>query len=353
MGDAQFFFSVIIPVYNKWKLTEQCLRSLKACTREYLYEVIVVDNASTDETATCLDTLGKTLFEEHFVSIRLTENINFGPACNRGAAKARAPFLFFLNNDTILTEHWAIPLCQAFTSASPSLAAIGPLLLYENRTVQHVGVAFGVLHPLHLYRYFPQTHPAVQKKRDVQALTAAALMIRRVAFLSVGGFHEAYKNGYEDVDLCLVLRRNGHTLQCIPQSVIYHLESQTPGRHVHAQHNADILQQRCGHLFHPDVHIHGMRDGFLPFVADDLDIALTLEPQEDSELFSRAQGKPLQYWRDVIDENPLWLGGRRHVAEWAERQGQSALALLLYSELAFWSRSKADYDNLLSMEDLS
>ncbi len=87
--------SVVIPVFNKWELTKACLESLAQHTPSGVVEVIVVDNGSTDETAHALAPLGKQLFGDLFAPIRWEENRNFGPACNAGAAAARAPMLFF------------------------------------------------------------------------------------------------------------------------------------------------------------------------------------------------------------------------------------------------------------------
>ncbi len=349
MDASTFSFSVIIPVYNKWELTVQCMRSLKACTQEYAYEVIVVDNASSDDTLTCLDVLGRELFGAAFHAIHLSENRNFGPACNLGAQKAQAPLLFFLNNDTVLTPRWAPPLVESFAK-NHDLAAVGPLLLYENNTVQHVGVVFGVTRPLHIYRYFPSTHPAVLKERDVQSLTGAALLVQRKLFLSVGGFYEAYCNGFEDVDLCLHMHNIGMKLRCIPKSIIYHLESQTPGRDKNNENNGIILKHRCGKMFYPDVHVHGMRDGFMPFIAEDLDISLRMTQEEENALFAQAEGQSIEYWHDLIVSNPLWIGGRKHIAELAEQQGNMRLALLLYSEIASWIKSSHYYAKIVALE---
>ena len=114
--------SVIIPVFNNWELTRQCLSSLAENSPADL-EVIVVDNGSTDETATGLEPLGQTLFEKHFRRIRFEENRNFAPACNAGAQAAHSEFLFFLNNDTIIRPGWLPPLLAEFSlSLSLSLS---------------------------------------------------------------------------------------------------------------------------------------------------------------------------------------------------------------------------------------
>ncbi|MBO4369093.1 MAG: glycosyltransferase, partial [Desulfovibrio sp.] len=167
-------FSVIIPVFNKWELTAQCLKSLHRTTTAIPFEVIVVDNASCDATVTELDTLGHALFHDAFRSIHLPENINFGPACNLAAKEAAANLLFFLNNDTIATHRWVNPLLSTLEQET-SVAAVGPLLLYANDTVQHVGVAFSCRHLLHIYQHFPSDHPVIAKRRSVQTLTAAAI----------------------------------------------------------------------------------------------------------------------------------------------------------------------------------
>ncbi|MDR0339587.1 MAG: glycosyltransferase family 2 protein, partial [Desulfovibrio sp.] len=230
-------FSVIIPVHDQWTLTKNCLKSLREHTAGDDFEVIVIDNGSADATASVLQPLGDALFKDRFTRIRFEENRNFGPACNAGARASAAPFLFFLNNDTLLTPGWPPPLLESF-SRETKLGGAGPLLLYENNTVQHLGVVFGLATAEHVYRGFPAEHPLVKKTRRFQAITAAALMMRKDVFLTYGGFCEDYRNGFEDVDLCLRMKADGFFFTCVPASVVYHLESQTPGRKTEDNHNA-------------------------------------------------------------------------------------------------------------------
>ena len=105
--------SVVIPVYDQFPLTRDCLLSLREHTPRTDIEIIVVDNGSSDATANELEPLGDSLFAERFHAIRLDENRNFGPACNLGANAARGELLFFLNNDSILTSGWLEPLLAA------------------------------------------------------------------------------------------------------------------------------------------------------------------------------------------------------------------------------------------------
>ena len=107
--------SVIIPAWNLWDMTAACLRSLAEHTHGENIEVVVVDNGSTDATATELDPLGKALFGSDFRPVRLPENQGFAKGCNAGAAASDGELLFFLNNDTTMTPNWLPPLRQALT----------------------------------------------------------------------------------------------------------------------------------------------------------------------------------------------------------------------------------------------
>ena len=322
--------SIVIPVLNKWELTKACLESLAQHTPAGVAEVIVVDNGSTDETVHALAPLGNQLFGSLFAPIRWEENRNFGPACNAGAAAARAPMLFFLNNDTLLTPNWLPPLLEAFET-DPRLGAVGPLLLYEDGTVQHMGVTFSPpLSVAHLYAHFPATHRVVTQKRRLQALTAAALMVPKTLFQECGSFFSEYRNGFEDVELSLRIVQQGRTLECIPSSKIIHLESQTPGRKVDEGHNSRVLSSRCAPLCYPDVHHHALRDGFSLALDDRLHLCVLVGKEESEKLFTSASGKTVEDLWDIATANPLWVDGCCALAqhlEAAEAYKEAALFL--------------------------
>ncbi len=259
-------FSIIIPVYNKWDLTRDCLQSLREHTPGNEFEVIVTDNASSDETQTQALALGATLFADNFIYIRNDENKNFSGACNQGARAARSDLLFFLNNDTLLTPHWAPPLLEELNNDS-KLGAVGPLLLYpEQNLVQHIGAAFNPQGRIgHFYHLFPGGHPLALKRRKLNIITAAALMLRKKDFFDAGGFFEGYRNGFEDVELSYRLRQNGLTLSVIGESTIYHLASQSEGRNAHECFNGNLLCVRCRDIIKPDLHTIAMEDGYVPY----------------------------------------------------------------------------------------
>jgi GT2 family glycosyltransferase len=325
--------SVIIPVFNGWDLTRACLLSLREHTSDTDYEVVVADNGSADATSTELEPLGGALFGEAFRLLRFPENVHFGPACNAGARAASAPLVFFLNNDTLLTPGWLPPLLRALDD-DPALGAVGPLLLYPDNRVQHLGIAFTLDRILHLYRDFPADHPAVRRGRKLQALTAAALLLPKKTFFDAGAFCEEYRNGFEDVDLCLrICSKLKLGLTCIPESVVIHLEGSSAGRHDREESNGALLRRRCGDMFSPDLHLLCLRDGFEPFVGDDYDICLRMTTADEKTLNAEAAGRDVAFRYALTRRHPLWAGGRAGLIADLEKAGKGKDAALLFHEL--------------------
>ncbi|MGH7258803.1 MAG: glycosyltransferase, partial [Nitrospiraceae bacterium] len=258
-NSGAFQCSIIIPVYNRAELTRQCLTALAAVTEGASYEVIFVDNGSTDETAALLDSLGGDVRV-----VRNTDNLGFAKACNQGAAIAKSRYLVFLNNDTVPVGGWLTPLLHEVETHA-EVAVVGSKLLYADDTIQHAGVAFSRdwFTPYHLYKGFPRDSAAVSRRRELQCVTAACMLVRKDMFDAVQGFDEGYRNGFEDVDLCLKIRAQGGKIIYQPQSVLYHLESQTPGRKLHEEANSRRLVQRWGaHWWLPDDDLLRFEDGY-------------------------------------------------------------------------------------------
>ncbi|MDL2267729.1 glycosyltransferase [Desulfovibrio sp. OttesenSCG-928-G15] len=153
MSTSQAECSIIIPVFNKWELTRACLASIQEHSAGHDLEIIVVNNGSDDATGTDLAAYGAGLFGSRFSSLTFAENRNYGPANNAGAKAATAPILFFLNNDTVLTPGCLAPLFAALR-ADDAPSALGPLLLYPDDSVQHLGVAYGTNNPEHCISIF-------------------------------------------------------------------------------------------------------------------------------------------------------------------------------------------------------
>ncbi len=300
--------SVIIPAWNLWETTAACLKAL--ARHDEGASVVVVDNGSADATATELAPLGAALFGPRFRRVRLSENLGFAAGCNAGAREADGDALFFLNNDTQVRAGWLGPLREAL--ARPGAGAVGPLLLYPDGHVQHCGVSFTPLGGVkHLYADFPGGHPAVRRAHPLQAITGAALLLRRADFEDAGGFREEYANGYEDLDLCFTLRRRGLSLSVVPEAVVVHAESRTPGRHARTSANAALFSARWGDVARPDYHRQAAADGYVVRLNAEGVSYAALTPERERALTEEWSGRAAseEAVRAALEAEPLWQGG--------------------------------------------
>ena len=247
--------SIIIPVCNKVELTQQCLSAVVENTPDILYEVIIIDNASTDGTKDFLATL-----EGDLQIITNDQNLGFARACNQGAQEATCEYLIFLNNNTIPHKNWLRELIDV-ADAWKDVGIVGSKLLFPDNTIQHAGVAMlPVLS--HMYPKNPSDFLPANKPRDLNAVTAACMLIRKDLFLAVGCFHEGYINGWEDIDLCLSVRATGKRVFYNPRSVLTHFEGQTLGRKDRMDENHKLLFERWRERMPSDYEKYLIDDGF-------------------------------------------------------------------------------------------
>ena len=319
-------FSIIIPAWNLWETTLACLRSLAAQDEgeALLAEVLVVDNGSTDATATELAAAGEALFGSRFTRLRLEENLGFAAGCNAGAQAARGSLLLFLNNDTTVASPWLAPLNEALQN--DDVGAAGPLLLYPDGRNQHCGICFSLFgNPGHLYARFPGSHPALRRPHALQAITGACLALRRADFDACGGFDEGYRNGYEDMDLCFALRRRGLALRVVPKCIVIHHEGRTPGRKTHNEANADLFTARWGDAVRPDIHHLVQTDGYAACLSPQLVTYVQPCAERLRELAATPDRKDAL--KQALEQEPLWLDGWLRLAALQEQAGQGAAAL--------------------------
>jgi GT2 family glycosyltransferase len=230
--------SVVVPVHGRAGLTRRCLERVLA-DLPVGCEVIVVDDASSDETPSVLAGFGGAVRV-----LRLERNCGFSLACNAGAEVAHGELLVFLNNDTEPRPGWLAALVD-HADAHPEVAVVGAKLLYPTGTVQHAGVVFGQDgYPHNLYAGFPADHPAVDRPRRLQAVTGACMLVRRTAFERAGGFDPGYENSMEDVDLCLRLGQRGEEVHYCPGAVVVHLESATRGHEEKFERSVALYRDR-------------------------------------------------------------------------------------------------------------
>lgn len=218
--------SIVIPLFNKFKFTLKALQAIAENTPDdFTYEVILVDNASSDETARALRHVSGDV-----LVLRNEVNLGFAKASNQGALLARGEYVVFLNNDTEVRPGWLQALTEELES-HPDTGVAGGRLLYPDGTIQHAGVAIGRdLVPYHVHRQLPADHPLVMERRAFPVVTAACAAVRRTEFHSLGMFDEAFVNGHEDIDLCLRYRKRGQAAMYRPDCVAVHHESVSEGR---------------------------------------------------------------------------------------------------------------------------
>jgi cellulose synthase/poly-beta-1,6-N-acetylglucosamine synthase-like glycosyltransferase len=140
---------------------------------------------------------------------------------------------------------------------------VGAKLLFPDDTIQHAGIVISqTLAPRHVYSGFPASNPAVNKSREFQIVTAACALIGTETFRRFGGFDPAFLNGYEDIDLCLRLRRDGLKIHYCHESVLYHLESATRDPHS-SPGNFALFLDRWRKVVYPDDLAYYAEDGLL------------------------------------------------------------------------------------------
>lgn len=209
--------SVIIPAYNHLALTLACLQSLSENPQLTPFEVIVVDDKSSDETAAVLSGCAAL----HYLSNNA--NSGFIRTCNKGAAHAKGKYLFFLNNDTEVQQHWLDPLVAVLDQQADAGIA-GSKLVYPSGHLQEAGTSLRADGSVDMIGL--NGNPYEEKYcrvREVDHCSGAAILIRADLFRQVGGFDECYAPAYfEDCDLSLKIRQAGFRVLFQPESVVVH-----------------------------------------------------------------------------------------------------------------------------------
>jgi len=325
MSDAPLV-SVIVPTLNNWSMTRECLSSLHQHSRGADCEVLLVDNCSTDATASEAGPLGRALFGSRFRLLRQEANLGFARAINLGARGATGRYLYLLNNDTVIgSDPFSAPI--GLLQADPSLGAAGPLLLYPGGSrVQHLGIS--VAHGIkcvHLYHLFPSAHPVAARTRRLQALTMAAFCVERDLFLRLDGLFEGFVNGMEDVDFCARMGSLGLACAVAPASVVCHIAGQSVGRYARDAENSRLLSARCAKLLSPDMDALALADGYLLRLTPWLDPYLVPVAEREEELDAMWEARPEpEALPELLESEPCWRRGWNMLAAHFRAVGDAA-----------------------------
>lgn len=223
--------SIIIPNKDEKDTLKACIQSIREKTEYQNYEIIIIENNSTtDEIFQYYKELSK---DPQIRLLRWKKEFNYSAINNYGVNHAKGQYLLFLNNDVkIITSGWIremLGMCQR-----PEVGAVGVKLIYPDNTIQHAGCVMGIGGIAgHMFVNMPANRTGYLHKasilQDMSAVTAACMMMKRSAFEEAGGFTEKLSVAFNDVDLCLKVRRNERLIVYDPYVELYHMESKTRG----------------------------------------------------------------------------------------------------------------------------
>jgi GT2 family glycosyltransferase len=241
--------SIIVPVFNELATTLECLLSIAAAADDVTFEVILANDASTDETAAVLADVA------NLVLINQPENLGFLRNCNKAAAHARGGRLVFLNNDAQVTRGWLAALNAALDE--PGVGAVGPRIVYPNGVLQEAGNRIrrnGSVEMIGL-NDVPE-NPRWNTARDVDYVSGACLMLTRDLFEALGGFADDLAPAYcEDLELSLRIHARGLRIKYVPDAeILHHLSKSSNGlsnayKHGLIARNMQVLSERHQAMF--------------------------------------------------------------------------------------------------------
>jgi GT2 family glycosyltransferase len=259
--------AIIIPTRDRTKLLSRCVDGLIHSTDYSNFEVVIVDNGSTEPEAVRL--LQSLRDRDGYTVLDRPESFNYSKLCNDGVAASDAPILVFLNNDIAISNPgWLRALIT--WAARPDVGAVGAKLLYPNRPfrnrVQHVGVALGLFGiASHTYYYAAADERgylwSMAAPHEISAVSGACMAVARAKFIAVGGFDaENLPIDLNDIDFCLRLGAKGWRCLFTPEAVLYHAESATRGKTVYAAARyaaeRDYFIKRWLHIMRDDPYFH-------------------------------------------------------------------------------------------------
>ena len=214
--------SVIIPVFNQVEFTVRCLASISKYLPAATFEIIVIDDGSTDSTEQLIGAIPNVRY------LKNETNLGFLRSCNKAATKARGAYILFLNNDTQVLPGWVDTLYNVFKTV-PDVGMVGSKLIYPSGHLQEAGSVLrkdGTVELVGLNDH-PEK-PLYNFIREVDHCSAASLLVEKDLFEHLGGFNDAYAPAYfEDADLSLRVRRSGKKVIYQPESVVVHALSVT------------------------------------------------------------------------------------------------------------------------------
>gem|GEM_PF-956199 len=225
--------SLIIPTRDALNLTRTCVNSILFLTQYPHYEIIIIDNQSSDtETLKWFEQVSQ---HEKVRVLRYDKPFNYSAINNFGVSQAKGSVIGLINNDTeVISKHWLTEMLQH--ACRPEIGCVGAKLYYFDDTIQHGGVVMGLWglagHAHKNYLKFDRGHQSrLQAVHNLSAVTAACLLVRKDVFEQVGGLEEYHLTvAFNDVDFCLKVQQAGYRNLFTPYAELYHYESKSRGK---------------------------------------------------------------------------------------------------------------------------
>ena len=218
--------AIVILNWNGAKLLCQFLPNVIENSQLEGVEVIVADNASTDNSLEVL----KTEFP-HTPTIILEDNYGFAGGYNRALAQVEAEYYLLLNSDVEVTKGWLTPLIEALDNDKNVASVMPKILDYKNKSYfEYAGAAGGFIdtygYPYCRGRMFynvEEDKGQYNTPTDVFWTTGCCMLIRSSVYNELNGLDEDFFAHQEEIDLCWQIKNRGYRLQCLPQSTVYHV----------------------------------------------------------------------------------------------------------------------------------
>lgn len=230
---SQPMISIIIPNKDHVKDLEKCISSIETkATYKNVEYIIVENNSEKEETFAYYKELEKKNPKAKVVFWDGT-GFNYPAINNFGVEKASGEYLLFLNNDTEIVNEDCLEELLGYCMRE-DVGAVGARLYYEDGSIQHAGVIVGLGGVAgHAFTDFPHESPGyfgrIVMAQDYSAVTAACMMMRKSVYKEVGGFDPKWEVAFNDVDLCLKIRKAGYLIVYNPYAELMHYESKSRG----------------------------------------------------------------------------------------------------------------------------
>ncbi len=253
--------SIIIPFKDHWNLTEKAIHSVLNQSSYSHFEILLVDNQSSIETK---QKVQKYLTNHHQIKLlNYDEIFNFSAINNFAVQQAKGEYLVLLNNDVeVLSKNWLEKMLGY--AQHQQIGAVGAKLYYPDFSIQHAGIALGLFscagHPLRFLKNQDDEYFSLMlhASREVSAVTAACLMVKKSIYQQVGGLDSQFAVAFNDVDFCLKLRQAGYTNLVLNDVELLHNESssrgddETPEKQHRIQSEISLLQSKWQDLLEND-----------------------------------------------------------------------------------------------------